>query len=78
MEDELRANSAAGFSNRDLLSALSYGKERSVRHFYRYLDFGIGKIRTGTFLDIGFSPTTISLDIDKSYWGISETNCDKR
>lgn len=69
-EYELRESHSAGFSNRDLLSALGYGKERSVRHFYTDLDFGIGKVRTGTFLDINFTPVTIRVEIDEIDWNL--------
>lgn len=67
-EHEFRASPIAGFSNRDLLSALHYGKERSVRHFYTDLDFGIGKARTGTLLDVDFNPFVIQLMIDGKQW----------
>lgn len=61
-------NPTSGFSNRDLLSALNYGKDINLRHFYTDLDFGIGKIRTGTFLDIEFSPISKSIEQDEANW----------
>lgn len=67
-EYEIRQSSITGLSNNVLLNALGYGKERSVRHFYTDLDFGIGKVRTGTFLDKKFTPSIIKSEQDDAQW----------
>lgn len=67
-EYEIRQSSITGLSNKVLLNALGYGKERSVRHFYTDLDFGIGKVRTGTFLDKKFTPSIIKSEQNDVQW----------